>query len=355
MDEHVEWVTDEGRWAALAADWERLAAASTDPFADHAWLDCWWRAFGEGSRLSVCVAWRGEELVAAMALHVRRGRLAALANVHTPLFRPPAVDEEARRAVLRAALDHPAGELCLEAAPAHEAWTRDLLAFARQGGRTVLVEPLHTSPIAHLADREAWEHAIGSRLREPRRRSRKLTREHKTSFALGEARDLEAELKAGFALEASGWKGEGGTAIDSEARTLAFYRELAAAYHARGELRLGWLHIDGRPAAFSMCLLRAGRLHQLKSGIDDSLRRLSPGIVLRLETIERCLELGYDAYELLGADVPSKRQFADGEREHARVWIYRRRPLPLARHAYRRDLRPRLAEGRDRLRRRNPG
>lgn len=355
MDERVEWITDEGRWAALAAGWEGLVADSIDPFADHTWLDCWWRAFGEGSRLSTCVAWRGDELVAALPLHARRGRLAALANVHTPLFHPPAVDEEARLTVLRAALDHPAGELCLEAVPTREAWTQALLAAARERGRKVLVEPLHTSPIAHLADREAWQRAVGPRLREPRRRSRKLAREHETSFDLGEPEDLDGDLDRGFALEAGGWKGAEGTAIDSNARTRAFYRELAAAYHARGELRMGWLHVDGHPAAFSLCLLRAGRLHQLKSGIDDSLRRLSPGIVLRLETIERCFELGYEAYELLGADVPSKRQFADDEREHARVWIYRRRPVALARHAYRRRLRPRLAGARDKLRRENRG
>jgi CelD/BcsL family acetyltransferase involved in cellulose biosynthesis len=108
------------------------------------------------------------------------------------------------------------------------------------------------------------------------------------------------ELERGLALEASGWKGAEGTAITSAAPTHAFYSAVAAAYHERGELRLGWLHIDGRPAAFSLCLLRPGRLYQLKDGMDDGLKRLSLGMVLRLKTVERCLEQSYEIYDLLG-------------------------------------------------------
>ena len=136
--------------------------------------------------------------------------------------------------------------------------------------------------------------------------------------------DLDAELARGFAVEASGWKGESGTAILSDERTMIFYREVAKRFAERGELRLSRIVLDGHWAAFDLCLLYRDRLYLLKTGYDERFRRLAPGLVMRLSIVERCFELGIDAHELLGDEAEWKRKFATGERAHVGFHAYER-------------------------------
>jgi CelD/BcsL family acetyltransferase involved in cellulose biosynthesis len=155
------------------------------------------------------------------------------------------------------------------------------------------------------------------------------------------AADLERELAEGFTVEASGWKGEKGTAILSSPAATRFYRELAAAFAAEGGLRLSTLRVDGRAVAFDYCLLDHGRLWSLKLGIDDDFRRFAPGIVLTLAEIERCFELELRALELCGGDEEWKTRFATSARTHVNLWSFARNPVPLSYALYRR-VRPSL-------------
>jgi CelD/BcsL family acetyltransferase involved in cellulose biosynthesis len=208
------------------------------------------------------------------------------------------------------------------------------------------VEPVHVSPIVDTTgDPAAYVRARASRRRTQRN---KLRREHAAEFVLdGAPGDLDAHLDLVFALEAAGWKGRAGTAIASAPETETFYRTLAHAHRDRGELRLAWLHLDGRPAAVDLLLLRDRRMYLLKTGLDEAFARLSAGGVLHLELIEQCFEDGMEACELLGDDEPWKRQLATHRREHVRLFSYRRRPPGLARYAGRRAVVPLLRRARE--------
>ncbi|MFC8873016.1 GNAT family N-acetyltransferase [Streptomyces sp. NPDC057148] len=76
----TELVTDEGRFAALAADWGRLhrRCAAATPFQSHAWLHAWWRSYGAPGRLRVLLVRDGRELVAAAPLTLVRRPVPAL-------------------------------------------------------------------------------------------------------------------------------------------------------------------------------------------------------------------------------------------------------------------------------------
>jgi CelD/BcsL family acetyltransferase involved in cellulose biosynthesis len=181
---------------------------------------------------------------------------------------------------------------------------------------------------------DAYRAAMKGRWRELERRGRKLEREHDVRYELITGPDdLGAALARGLAVEASGWKGAGGTAILSAADTHAFYRAVARGFHATGRLKLSELWLDGRVVAFDLSLLHRGRLHLLKTGYDERVRSLGPGLVLRRAVIERCFELGLEAHELLGDDMPWKRLFATSERRHRRFTAFGRHPVPLAHYA----------------------
>jgi CelD/BcsL family acetyltransferase involved in cellulose biosynthesis len=331
MTERVEWVTDGGRFEELAASWDALAAS---PFETTAWLTSWRRAFAPDDPLRVAVAWRGDELVGGLALAGEDGRLAPLANLHSPVFRPVAADAVGRTAVVRAALERGDGVLTLPAVPAG-----DPLVTGAPGGWRALSTPSAVSPIVETTgELAAWRAGSKPRWGAPLERfRRKMGRDHEASFAIVvEPEDLDATLRDGFAVEGSGWKAKEGTAILSSPQTAAFYRAVAEAFAARGELRTAAIFLDGTMVAFDLLLLHARRLYLLKTGFDEAHRRLAPGLVLRLSVIERCFELGLTAHELLGDRSEWKAKFATTERAHVvwtgyapglrgtRAWAYRR-------------------------------
>ena len=72
---------------------------------------------------------------------------------------------------------------------------------------------------------------------------------------------------------------------------------------------------------------------------------------MQLSIVERCFELGLDAYELLGETSDWKEKVATGHRSHTNLRVFPRGPVGAARYGYRSSLRPRLKRAYQRLRR----
>jgi CelD/BcsL family acetyltransferase involved in cellulose biosynthesis len=356
IGERVEWITDEERFAAVRQAWEDVADTTPRPFSAHDWFSHWWDAFGAGRRLRVCVLWRGEELAAAFPLCERDGSLEALANVHTPVFEPLARSREDLRRVSEVVATATARALRVPCLPVGEAVTDELQRASRQGHRWLLVSPMHTSPIVRTTGPlDAYLGAPGRTGPLPRYR-RKMAREYDARFEiLAEPDDLESVLRDGLRLEAAGWKGRAGTAIISDPRTHRFYRGVAHAFRARGELRVSCIRLGGKLVAFDLCVLRHGRLWLLKTAYDEHHRHLAPGLVMRLSIIERCFELGLEAHELAGDTADWKRRFADDERSHVLLTSFARCPGTAVHVAWRGHARPLLGRARRALRARRGG
>jgi CelD/BcsL family acetyltransferase involved in cellulose biosynthesis len=345
MPPAVEWIDQREEFLALAAEWDKLLPEDSHPFDLHCWYDAWWEAFGGTAKLAVCVLRREGELVAACPLRGEGVRLKGLVNSHSGIFRPLARDDEAMRGLIDAIGEHRASIVELEGLPAEDPSLGLLEAGARGASRSSLVEPSYVSPIVETdGDFDAWRAQSKSRWGAPLERfRRKMGRDHEARFEIVEApRDLAAELADGFRVEASGWKGEAGTAILSSPETELFYRRLAESFHRRDGLRFSRIVLDGETVAFDLCLLHRNRLYLQKTGFDERFRRLAPGLVLRLSVVERCFESGLTAHELLGSASEWKLKFANAERSHVTFRAYRRNPAELARHAYRRSVRPAL-------------
>jgi CelD/BcsL family acetyltransferase involved in cellulose biosynthesis len=348
-------IGDEGGFDGLADPWDELVGDGWTPFDTHRWYRAWWAAFGQRGDVAIETAWQGNRLAAVLPLRSRRGgRLAAMANEHTPLYRPVGREPAAAEALVRHVLAGNEVGVELFAVPETDPVVGSTSDSARTGNRNEVVERQHVSPIVETVGTfDSWR-----KLTKPNwhsnipRLARKLQREHDAEFSIVQTpSDLTGELDLGFRVEASGWKGEQETAIQSSPQTEAFYRDVAKAFDDRGQVRLSRIMLADGCAAFDLCLLAGRRLYLLKTGFDERFRKLSPGLVLRLATIERCFELGLEAHELLGNDAEWKRKFATADRRHVAHRYYRRRPLPFARWLYRSAVRPHLASVRHRIRR----
>lgn len=347
----AEWLTEPSELTALGGEWDRLLPADARPFDLHCWYTTWWEAFGAAGELRVCVARRDGRLVGVLPLYLEGGELRSMANGHSPVFRPLALDAEAEAALLAEATAQGAALLDLPSLPEGD---RCLEAIEDGGGKMRWnVEPAYASPIVDTSgDFDAWRAESKKRWGAPLERfRRKMGRDHEAELSIVEPpADLERELADGFAVEASGWKGEAGTAIVSTPETEAFYRGIATAFAARDELRLSRIVLDGETAAFDFTLLHRGRLYLLKTGFDERFRKLAPGLVMRLSIIERCFEDGIEAHELLGEESEWKAKFATGKRTHVRAIAYPAGMSGSLRRSYRSALRPKLKAAYRRLR-----
>ena len=334
----------------LAEEWDSLAdRARAAPWARPAWVSAWWRAFGKG-RLEVLevleVRENGTGSLAAVLPIARQGaRVAALANWHTPEL--PLVtsgDDAAGR--LGTQLFRDARSVTLRFVPDNAVeWLRT---SAAAGGYRVLERVAERSPYVEIAG--SFEDYLGTldrhHVKETLRRRRRLAEEGRVEFSVEDGRERLDELLAeGLPVEASGWKRESGTAIDSRPDTLGFYTEIARWAAARGILRLAFLRLDGRAIAFELALEEHGVYAILKGGFDIELRRFGPGSLITYEQLSRAFELGLERYEFLGTDEPYKTVWTGSAHERRVLQAFASTPAGLAEraaYAYGRPLAKRL-------------
>lgn len=348
----IEWIHDLAVFAALGEEWATILPGSSRPFDLHCWHLAWWRAFGAGRELALCTARRDGRLVGVFPLLWEKGRLTAMFNGHSGVYRPLAADPEALRAMVDEAMRQQPRELVLSAIPTADPSLETISTAARDASMRLFSEPGYVSPIVDTSgDRDAWSKgAAASWKARLARYRRKMLRDFDAELEIAAAPgDREALLREGFAVEASGWKGEAGTAISSRPETVAFYQEIGRAFDDRDELRLSRIALDGRAVAFSFCIFHGGRLYQLKTGYDESMRKIVPGLVLQLSIVERCFETEVEAFELLGTRSEWKDKLATEGRPHRNLRVFPSGPSGAARHAYRRRLRPALRRAYRRL------
>lgn len=99
-------------------------------------------------------------------------------------------------------------------------------------------------------------------------------------------------------LEASGWKGNGRTALASSPEHRELFREVCRGFSEAGRLQLLSLEASGRPVAM-LCSLRAGdTLFLFKTSYDETLARFSPGVQLLTASLQN-LEQNDDGLRLM--------------------------------------------------------
>lgn len=336
----------------IGAEWDDLVLRSAEPtpFLRAAWMRTWWRAFGKGRPRVVVVRDGDGRLVggAVFAHHLGRHRglpvriLALAANVHSnraELIADPDFAPDVGRALARWACERRRGWnlLRVEAIPGD---SRALRAFREELDR--LGFPLGTKsaeqpPYISIRDgKAAFEASLASKWKSNlRNREKRIVQEgvlsHETLRDAGPK--LDAALEACLALEAKAWKGAAGSAIVSQPATARFYRDLVRAAAADGTLRLHTLHVGDRLAAFQLDLEANGVEYVLKIGYEPTLSKFSPGALLLKRVIEGAIARGLHTVDLLGDDMPWKRDWTNAARPHVKLLAFGRGALGRSLHA----------------------
>jgi CelD/BcsL family acetyltransferase involved in cellulose biosynthesis len=191
----------------------------------------------------------------------------------------PRLMEQARRAGARALILR---EVALDG-PALRAFTDDL---ARNGiAARVLQSHVRACLDATGCGETRLREALGGKkLKELRRLRHRLADHGAVMFDVARSPDeVAAALEAFLALEASGWKGQRGTALIQVAGDAAFIRRAARALAESGQCEIVTLRSGDTPVAAGIVLRHQARAFFFKLGVDERFAKYSPGVQLTLE------------------------------------------------------------------------
>ena len=324
--------TIEANWTgeAIAGEWEELAARTdAPPFLRPGWLQIFSRAFGLGSTV-VLSARREGRLAAVLPVVARGGLLESVTNWHTPEFGAVAEDDAAVRELVAGVFARRPRRVSLWFLNGAGTELEACRATARAVGYRAGLHELERPPYVSLeGDWSAFEASLPAKMRtDLRRRWRLLEKEGTPAVEVADGTEnLDALLEDGFRVEASGWKGEAGTAIISEAGARRFYTDVGHWLAERGWLRLSFLRLDGRPLAFEYGIEHAGVYYFLKGGFDPSYSRLAPARLLIRALLERGFSNGLKRFDFGGSEESFKLEWANGHRELVHFQAFARSPL----------------------------
>ena len=313
-----------GRWLPA---WDGVPG-TTDPVGGAAWTQAWSEVYGEDHALTVGVAGEPASPQAVVPLVRRTGRPWWLETLGVRQLAEPTDVRAGNSAALNAVLREVARSrraLRLKRLPAGSPVLDEIRSvYGRRA--LVLTRPVEGTPTLPLdASWSAPESKLSSRRRGDLRAAWRRASE------LGSVElDVLAPTPAEFGplfddflrVEASGWKTAAGTALAVQPQMQRFYRRFAELAAERGELRLAFLRIDGRPVAGQLAIEHAGRYNLLKIGFDEAFARCSPGNLLMVHALGWAADRGLASFEFLGVAEPWIGVWTQADRACVEIHVY---------------------------------
>jgi len=329
----------------IARDWRLLCDESGDEevFYRPEWAQAYLQAFEPKAEVVLISAWAGERLRGILPLVHRRITMSGLpvvqltlpANVHSLRASltvcPGPEGEGALKALWQAATALPRWDVMDVANAVNGSALDRLVALAQNDGyctaRKRTSQTLYLPIAASTSDKAAqppWLAGTRPKFRSHLRRAKRQLEEQGT-LALKNYSTADPEaLEKFYTLEASGWKGQEGTAIKCDPRTRRFYDAIAEAAARDGYLSLDFLELNGKPIAGHFGFNLRGRYFLAKAGYDEAFRRHGPGQLLVNEILSQTPERGLREFDFVGPATWDESRWASARRTNYRVFIFRK-------------------------------
>ncbi len=342
----------------LADEWRILCheSANDEPFYRPEWIAAHVRAFAPRAKLALVTARSGGRLVAVLPLAEERilfdglpvPRLRGLSNVHSYRFDLLRAAGEVGGSAVRSVwlfLTQLRGWDILEFSYVPEGASLEMLhgmavvdgypAGSRESWRTPYIMTTGWD-----GTWEFWINRTSSKFRHTIRRiTRKFNEQRPLRLERVDTADA-ASLQRFYDVEASGWKGREGTAIQSRPETRHFYDEIAQGAERFGYLAIYFLEIDGVTVAAHFGLRYHGRYLVTKCAYDEKFREFAPGHLIVNGILRECAESGLSEFDFLGPAMEWKEKWTSDVRRHSTFLIFRNSPYGRLLHAAHFRLRP---------------
>jgi len=163
-------------------------------------------------------------------------------------------------------------------------------AFADVLGRNGLTPVVLQSHVRACLDAtadadELLREALGAKkLKELRRQRNRLAEHGDVQFDIArKPAEIAAAIETFLMLEASGWKGQRGTALSQDDGDATFIRRATAALAGTGQCAIVTLRAGQTPVASAIVLRHQDRAFYFKLGVDERFAKFSPGVQLTLD------------------------------------------------------------------------
>lgn len=307
-------------WTALA---DRLHAP---PSLYPEYVQAWARCYAPEATIDVITTRSGGELTGVMPLILHAdGRATGMAEAED--FGIVATGAQTAARVAASALERKARPFVLSPISGDAAAVGALTEAAGESGHKISTRMVADRPMVDTVG--AWDDYWadrGGKLRgEVRRLRRRLEEAGDLSEDPGvEIEDLEALLAECMELEASGWKGDEGSALAQRENERDLYMSLARWSAERGWLRVPTLRLDGAPIAFQFNIEAHGVKYGLKMGYERELRKFAPGMLMLATEIERAFgDPAITLYDLEGdMSEAYKARWATSSREYVEMTLF---------------------------------
>ena len=167
--------------------------------------------------------------------------------------------------------------------PAMKAFTENL---KRDGQRPRVLQSYLRASLDSTREADALlQDALGTKkLKELRRQRHRLAEHGAVSFEVARSPDeVAAAIETFMGLEASGWKGQRGTALAQDHGDAAFIRRATATLAQTGQCEIVILRAGETPVAAAIVLRHQDRAFYFKLGVDERFAKFSPGVQLTLD------------------------------------------------------------------------
>ncbi|HKW37092.1 MAG TPA: GNAT family N-acetyltransferase [Burkholderiales bacterium] len=306
-------VRDAQTLSGFVPAWEELAAAAMEPnvFYEHWMLLPALEAFGSGKDISVVLVLSHDlhstdappKLAGLFPLervrNFRNLKLSALSlwqHVHcyacTPLVRAETASEcmiELFRWLQSGSAN--ASLIELQCVCGDGPFHKKLVDLSNELGLLSRVTDIFTRGLWHKGDDmkgDPESGVSGDLRRRLRRKERRLCERGRVEHLLLRPEDDVARWIDEFMqIEASGWKGSGGTSLADSESGRSYFRQIATSAFHRGRLLMLGINFDGRPIA-RRCAFAAGEgSFAFKTAYDEKFADYSPGAMLELDNIRQ--------------------------------------------------------------------
>ena len=211
-----------------------------------------------------------------------------------------------------------------------------------QGSKALrLQEYVNTSFIDIVGSFDEYWESRGKNLRQNTRKQRNRLQTDATPTRLDciSSADGVAEALVQYgALESAGWKADTGTAIGADNDQGSFYRTVLESFCAAGRGRIYRYWVANRVVAMDLCIDNGPLVVILKTAYDESLKQLSPSVLMRQDEFKAWWDEGrFERIEFYGKTMEWHTRWTATERSlyHATAfrwpWLIRVRELMLNR------------------------
>jgi len=297
------------------------------PYNQPQWIVSVLRALGEQQALKLVVITEKEQLAIA-PLYRRGGIFSAYDQLGVVELGEPGNMLSSER-LLRQLTDALASNritLALSRVPKESPLIRAIQDSYAGSGLAIVRERTGCPYISLVDDTAGVDEILSSSLKRDLKRARKCAEsEGIVSLKVHVPRN-EKELapiwEQALDIEASGWKGESGTALREAGTIRSFYEQYALLACENGELRICFLCLDDKPIAMQIAVMSHNRFWLLKIGYDASYAKCSPGMLLMYETLQYAKNEGMRSYEFLGYANDWTRRWTKTERGNVAIQTY---------------------------------